>query len=298
MDAVKAPRGRRTAEDVILDALIALVMSVFTLSVLYPFWSMLVDSFSTPDFARQMGVKFWPRPFTLQPYAQVFERPIVWLSYWNTIYRSVSGTVVSMVVCFAAAFAVSKRRMPFRGALTAFFLFTMFFGGGLIPTYLWFRQLGLINTRFVLILPHIAVAYYIVILRNFFMAMPPDLEESAHIDGASVYTILFRIVVPLSMPVIATVALWSMVFFWNEWFHAMLFAPKRGLTVLQMLLRRMLIENSTVTAMEIAGLQKDLIADQSLKAATMFVAIGPIILVYPFIQKYFVKGIMTGAIKG
>ncbi len=291
-------KSRRTLEDLALDAVVALVMAVFTLSVLYPFWSMLVDSFSTPDFARQMGVKFRPRPFTLEPYQQVFERPIVWLAYANTIWRSASGTVVSMVVCFAAAYAVSKRQMPGSRGLTVFMIFTMFFSGGLIPTYLWFKQLGLINTRFVLIFPHIAVAYYIVIMRNFFMAMPPDLEESAVIDGASVYTILFRIVVPLSMPVIATVALWSVVFFWNEWFHAMLFAPKRALTVLQMLLRRMLIENNTVTAMEIVSLQKDLIADQSLKAATMFVAIGPIILVYPFIQRYFVKGIMTGAIKG
>ena len=296
---MRRPRTRsRTAEDLLLDAVVVLVMTVFTLSVIYPFWSMLVDSLSTPDFARQMGVKLWPRPLTLEPYGQVFERPILWLAYWNTIWRSVSGTVVSMVVCFAAAYAVSKRQMPGSRALTVFMVFTMFFSGGLIPTYLWFKQLGLINTRFVLIFPHIAVAYYIVIMRNFFMAMPPDLEESAVIDGASVYTILLRIVVPLSMPVIATVALWSMVFFWNEWFHAMLFAPKRSLTVLQMLLRRMLIENNTVTAMEIVSLQTDLVADQSLKAATMFVAIGPIILVYPFIQRYFVKGIMTGAIKG
>ena len=291
-------RRSRAVEDWILDIIVAIVMLVFALSVLYPFWTMLVDSFSTAAYVKKMGIKLWPRPFTLESYAKVFEKSIVAIAYTNTIIRTASGTVFSMIVCFAAAYALSKRDMPFCKPLTIMMIFTMFFSGGLIPTYLWYKQLGLLNTRFILIFPHLAVAYYIVIMRNFFMEMPQDLEESAVIDGATPYVILFRIIVPLSMPVIATVALWSMVFFWNEWFQAMLFAPTKALMVLQLLLRRILIENNLVTAMEIIEVHDKLTAEESLKAATMFVAIGPIILVYPFIQKYFVKGIMTGALKG
>ena len=134
-----------------------------------------------------------------------------------------------------------------------FVLFTMFFGGGLIPTYLWFRSLGLLNTRFILILPHIASAFYIIIMRNFFQEIPAELEESAVLDGAGIFTLLVRIVAPLSLPVIATVGLWSVVFHWNEWFNAMIFAARRDLIVLQLLLRRILIENQTAEWLELAS---------------------------------------------
>lgn len=284
--------------DYLLDVLVFIVMVVVVVSVVFPFYAMLIDSFSTSAFAKKSGFKIWPRPFTLDPYAEVFSQSIVGIAYVNTTVRTITGTMLSLVVCFGAAYAISKVRMPFAKSLTVFMVFTMFFNGGLIPTYLWFKQLGLLNTRFVLIFPHIAVAYYIVIMRNFFMAVPDDLEESAIIDGASVYTILFRIIVPISTPVIATVALWSVVAFWNEWFQAMLFAPRRNLMVLQLLLRRILIENNMSSAMDVVQVDDTVIAEKSIKAATMFVAIGPIILIYPFVQKYFVKGIMTGAVKG
>ncbi len=291
---------RRTAEDWIIDTIVALTMTVFSLSIVFPFWSMLVDSFSTPLFAYQRGIKLWPVPVYTDAYVEILKRPIVYTAYLNTIIRSVSGVALTLGVCFAAAYGLSKERLPFRRALSIFFIITIFFSGGLIPTYLWYRQLGMVNTRIVLIVPHIAQAFYIIIIRRFVESLPNELEESAFMDGASVYVILARIIIPLSLPVLATVGLWAAVFHWNEWFHAMIFSSRRDLTVLQLLLRRVLIENqaSNVFEMTMGEEVAGSTTEKAVRAATMFVSIGPIILVYPFIQKYFVRGIMVGSVKG
>ncbi len=291
-------RRRRTAEDLAVDLISYLLLVVFSLAVLYPVWRMLVDSFSTPDYVLKMGLKLYPRPFTLKNYSLVFQQNILPIAYFNTIVRAAVGTLLSVVVCFFAAFALSKRTLPFNRFLTYCVVFTMFFSGGIIPTYLWFKQLHLLNTMSVLILPQVAVAFYIVILRNFIKTVPPDLEESAYMDGASVYTVLLRIIVPVSKPAIATIALWSAVAYWNEWFYALIFTTERRLMTLQLLLRKVLIENQVADTMEITILNPNVFSPESLKAATMFVAIGPIILIYPFIQKYFVKGAMLGSLKG
>ena len=178
-------------------------------------------------------------------------------------------------------------------------IFTMFFSGGLIATYLWMGQLGLHNNRLALILPPAACAYYIIIMRDFFRAIPPELAESAFIDGASAYTVLLRIIVPVSMPVVATVALWSGVFHWDSWFDALLYTPKWAQLVPQLLLRRILIEHqaSNLFDLSVHEIESSFVAD-TIKAATLYVAIGPTILLYPFLQRYFVKGIMTGSLKG
>ena len=145
----------------------------------------------------------------------------------NTVLRTVAGTLVTLFVSFSAAYALARRTLPLNKTITLLMIFTMFFSGGLIATYLWMGQMGLHNNRLALILPPAASAYYIIIMRNFFRAIPPELEESAFMDGASAYTVLLRIVVPVSMPVVATIALWSAVFHWDSWFDAMLYTPKR-----------------------------------------------------------------------
>jgi putative aldouronate transport system permease protein len=290
----------KTGGDRVLDAVLLAFMLLFSASIVLPFWSMLVDSFSTRESVLRPGLKILPRPATLQPYRDVFASPIVGTGYMNTVLRAAAGTVLTLACCFAAAYAVSKPRLPFRRSISIFLIATMFFGGGLIPTYLWYKQLGLVNTRWVLILPHAAVAYYIIIMRRFLEAVPSEIEESAFMDGAGAFKILFRIMVPLSMPVIATVGLWSVVFHWNAWFDAMIYDAKPAHTVLQLMLRRILIENQSSAMLNLdiedeARMQR---TEEAVKAATMFVSIGPVILVYPFIQKYFVKGIMVGAVKG
>jgi putative aldouronate transport system permease protein len=293
-------RRQRTGEDLAIDTIVLVVMVLVSLSIVYPFWKMLVDSFSTPAAAIKMGLKLLPEEASLQSYREVFSKNSVAIGYLNTLIRAISGTVLTLVVCMLAAYGIARMTLPFRKTITVFILFTMFFGGGLIPTYLWFKSLGLINTRFVLILPNIASAFYIIIMRNFFQELPPEMEESAVLDGAGIFTLLTRIIAPLSLPVIATVGLWSVVYHWNEWFDAMIYAARRDLIVLQLLLRRILIENQAAEWLELASEETAVTAltEDTVKAATMFVSIGPIIIAYPFIQRYFVKGIMVGSLKG
>lgn len=291
---------RRTTEDLILDTVVPVVMVLVSLSIIYPFWKMLVDSFSTPAAAIRMGLKLFPEEVTLQSYREVFSKNSVAVGYLNTVIRAFSGTSLTLVICMLAAYGIAKTTLPFRKAITVVILFTMFFRGGLIPEYLWFKSLGLLNTRVVLILPTLAWAFYIIIMRNFFQELPAEMEESALLDGAGIFTLLARIIAPLSLPVIATVGLWSVVYHWNEWFHAMIYAGRRDLIVLQLLLRRILIENQAAEWLELASEETAMTAltEDTVKAATMFVSIGPIIVAYPFVQRYFVKGIMVGSLKG
>ena len=283
--------------DKAIDLAILLFFLFFSLTIIMPFWTMLVDSFSTEAFFLKKGIKLWPMEATLEPYRQVFANEIIGTAYFNTLFRTVVGASCTVAVCFAAAYAISRQGLPLKRTITALIVFTMFFGGGLIPTYLWYKQLGLINNRLALILPHLAVPYYILIMRNFLQVLPAELEESALMDGASPYRIFLSIIIPVSTPVLATVCLWSAVFHWNEWFGAMIYTPKRSLMVLQLMLRRILLENQASAMLDMPDSFNKL-PEETVKAATMFITIGPIILVYPFVQKYFVKGIMTGSVKG
>ena len=275
------------------------VMILFTLSILYPFWYLLVDSFNTPQASVQDRLKLWPRAFTWDNYAKVFASEVLGIAYFNSIFKSVLGTGLILLVSFTAAFGLADRTLPGIKTLTFCMVFTMFFSGGLIPTFLWYKQLGLLDTRLAWLLHLAANAYYIIIMRNFFREIPAEMTESATIDGASLLQVLFRIIVPLSAPVVATVALWAAVAHWNDWFFPLIFTPERRLTVLQVLLRRVLLENQVTTQMEI--LPEDevwMITPEPLKAALLFVSMGPIVAVYPFLQRYFVKGIMLGSVKG
>lgn len=288
----------KTTEDYVVETLVWSVMIVFSITVIYPFWKIFVDSISTPLEVYRMGLKIWPREITLDAYSTVFSNNTIGVAYFNTIIRTVAGTAITLMVSFCAAFALSKRSLPGNKVITLLMIFTMFFSGGIIATYLWMKELGLHNNRLALILPPAASAFYIIILRNFFRAIPPDLEESARMDGASVYRILLSIVVPISMPVIATVGLWSIVFHWNSWFDALIYNARPHLLVLQLMLRRILVENQSSTLFELEIDTEATFVGETIVAATLFVSIGPIILIYPFIQKYFVKGIMTGSLKG
>ena len=292
-------RRRWTTEDWAIATIVNGTMMIFILSILYPFWYLLVDSFNTPIASISDRVKIWPKDFTLVNYQQVFDNSIVGVAYINSVSKTAVGTSLILVVCFMTAFGLADKRLPFIKPITFYMILTMFFSGGLIPTYLLYKQMGLINTRLIWILPTLANAYYIIILRNFFRAIPAELSECAIIDGATMWQVLYRVIIPLSMPVIATIALWAAVFHWNEWFYPMIMAPRRELTVLQVLLRRILIENQTSQMMELLEEdQANQSTEETIKAALLYVSIGPIVLVYPFVQRYFVKGIMTGAVKG
>jgi len=285
-------------EEIAFNIIIYPTMVLFIISIIFPFWSLLVDSFSTAEFVRKPGLHLFPDPFTLEAYTEALTQRSIGTAYLNTIVRAVLGTFLVVSISFCAAYPLSRMKLPLRKTLTLLIIFTMFFNGGLIPTYMVVRGLHLIDSFAVLILPLLFNGFYILIMRNFLYSIPTELEESALIDGANEISICFRIFLPLCVPVLATIALFAMVAFWNEWFQAMLYTRKENLMVMQLLLRRILMENQLNSLIDMEPSSITDVTEESVRAAIIFIAIGPIVMVYPFVQKYFITGIMAGAVKG
>ena len=275
----------------------------------YPLYFTIIASLSEPYDVAKGNVKLWPVGFTLQSYKQVFAYKQIWVGYLNTVYYTIFGTIFSLCLTIPAAYTLSKKFLPGRGILTMIILFTMYFSGGLIPTYLLIRNLGLMNTRYVLILTGGFSVYNMIITRVYFASsIPEDIYESARIDGASDFRQFFSIALPLAVPVIAVITLYYAVSNWNAYFSALLYITRRELEPLQLVLRRVLIMNEL--ALSEAVLQDTLQPGQlmdsvrrayaayTMKYATVFIASLPLLILYPFIQKYFVKGIMIGSLKG
>ncbi|MBP1993409.1 carbohydrate ABC transporter permease [Paenibacillus eucommiae] len=276
-------------------------MALFCLTILLPFWDMFILSISDAKLSASLSMRLWPKTFDLSAYYFAFSDNKIPLAYLVTIYRTICGTILSLVLTVIAAYPLSKKDLPLRNVMTTIFLIPMFFGGGLIPTYIIIRKLGLVDNLLVYILPGAVGIFTILIVRNTFMSMDKALEESAFMDGAGYLTILFRIYVPLSKPILATVALWSMVGHWNAWFDALIYIRSEDKMVLQSILQRMVAMTSNFSEealqfqMQNPGL---FVTSQTFQAAVTIVTIGPIVMVYPFFQKYFVKGIMIGSLKG
>ena len=273
-------------------------MLVLVILFVYPLWDVLVLSFSTPQNASKLGLRLFPIPVSLDAYGEMLKNKLIYIGYVNTLIRVVVGTLLTVSVTFCGAYALSKRGMPFRNPITLLILFTMFFNGGLIATFLNIRDLGLMDTRLALILPLTTSAWNLVLTRNFIASIPKELEESAFIDGAHPLKMIFYIMLPLSTPILAVLGLWTAVGHWNAWFDALIYINDPNKMVLQLLLRRLIIEESIeILNVERAGLFR-VPLPQTLKAATIMITIGPIVLMYPFLQKYFVKGILVGSLKG
>lgn len=274
-----------------------LILAFLAFIMLYPFWDLLVVSISPSTYAARSGLKLWPvEGVSSAAYRTVLVNPKVLLAYRNTIFRTVIGTVASILMYFMAAYPLSKPTLPFRRFFNLFYLIPMFFAGGLIPEYLNLSTLGLIDTIWVLILPCLMSTYNLLIVRNFVAGIPESLEESARVDGASFVRILFHIIMPLSLPVLATVALWVAVGHWNAWYDAMVYTHRNDLVVLQRYLRDLILTARESTNDSISGAEA--VLPRQIEAATTLVALGPILLTYPFVQKYFVKGVMVGSVKG
>ena len=302
-----AVRGNESVGSRVFDVGNYAFLFVLSLTFIYPFWTIILQAFSPPHELYRLGLHLWIDEWRFESWAYVIREENVGLAYFNTIFRTVFGTLATLLVTLSGAYALSKRNLPFRAPITAVYLMTLFVSGGLIPTYLLIRSLGLINTRLVLILPVAIQVFYIIIARNFLMTIDQAMEDSAVIDGAGYWRILFRIIVPLSKPVIAVISLWTAVYHWNSWFDALIYAPNKQLQVLQILVRDILYRSRLVDQVDnyMARMLEDLgelglsrIPPESIQAATVLVTIGPIILFYPFIQKYFVKGVMLGSLKG
>ena len=276
----------------------SIVMLFIVLITLYPFWYCLVSSFSRIDTGS--GFLLWPNGYTVGAYRILYNNRTVWSAYRNTMIRTVLGTALALIFTALTAYPLSKKELPFRGFFTNYIIFTMLFSGGIIPSYLLIKNLGIMNTVWALVLPNLVGAYNVFIMRNFFRSIPESLEESAMLDGAGWFTLLWRIIIPVSKPVFATVALWILVWHWNSYFDAMVYIQDTDKTVLQVILRRISVERNSMDVNALLSRlgQADRFPNLALECAMIIVAVLPMIAIYPFVQKYFVKGIMIGSIKG
>ncbi|MFD0710758.1 carbohydrate ABC transporter permease [Paenibacillus sp. GCM10027626] len=264
----------------------------------YPFLYIFIASVSDPSWlVQQRGMIWFPEGFTMAAYNLVFDNPMIRTGYLNTLFILVIGTALNVLVTSFGAYALSRREVMWKHPIMFLIVFTMFFQGGIIPSYLLVDGLGLLDSRWALILPGLVSAFNLIIMRTSFAAVPVSLEESAKLDGANDFTVLFRIVLPLSLPVVAVMILFYGVSHWNAWFGAMIYLRDRELFPLQLVLREILITNSTDSMLTGVGGGDRMPIGETIKYATIIVATVPILVLYPFLQRYFVKGVMIGAIK-
>lgn len=297
----KKSRMKHPLEDRILYISINIIMFLVTLVIAYPVIYVLSSSFSSPADVAAGRVILWPVNPSLEGYKAVLTHRQIVSGYTNTIFYTVVGTLINLVVTFACAYPLSRKDFPFRKFFMVLFTFTMFFSGGLIPTYILITQIGMYNTRWVMIIPGALSVYNMILVRTFLMSTIPDeLLESAQIDGCSDSYFFFRIVLPLSTAVIAVISLYYAVGHWNAYFNAMIYINKPELQPLQIILRNILISNQ-INMTEIQDAES-LASKQGmsdlLKHALIIVSSAPIMAFYPFVQKYFIKGVMIGSIKG
>ncbi|AZS18004.1 carbohydrate ABC transporter permease [Paenibacillus lutimineralis] len=294
---------RLSLGDKILQRTIYILLTLLAVVMLYPFWNSLVISFNLGSDTSLGGVTLWPRAFTLENYYIVFQDKRLLNSFGITILRTLSGTLLSVFFTALLAYGMSKKTLLMRKYYMVYFIVTMFFSGGLIPTYMLIRSLGMLDTLWVFIIPGIISIYNMIVIRTFFSALPDGLEESAKIDGCSNYGIFFRIVIPVSGPVLATISLFTAVGHWNDWFTGAIYITKDHLLPIQTLLRQIMNSNimteiSSSNAIALDHINRNrTVTTKSLTMATMMIATIPIILTYPFLQKYFVKGVLIGSLK-
>lgn len=274
-------------------------ITVLCLVMLYPFWHVVMQSFSSMEATLKGGVFLYPKGFNLDTYRSVFNNPQVYTGFATSIMVTVIGTVLGTLLTAMTAYPLSKSRLRGGKVLMVIVLITMIFAGGMIPSFLLIQELGLMDNRLALILPALVSAYNCIIMKNFFMSIPESLEESARIDGANDIRIFFSIIVPLSKATIATIALFMAVAYWNDYFSTVLYIRSTDKWALQAVLRNML--TNTQQAMAQAGvnvINTSNTNSETIKAGTIVISTVPILVVYPFVQKYFVTGVMIGGVKG
>ncbi|WIV20867.1 carbohydrate ABC transporter permease [Paenibacillus polygoni] len=294
----------RSLNDRLMMFIIYTLLILLGFSTFYPFWNALVVSFNEGMDTALGGITFWPREWTFENYSIVFQDSRILNGFYITIMRTVIGTLFSVLFTAMLAFAMSKQDLIGRKYYMVFFIVTMYFSGGLIPSFLVTRSLGLMDSFWVFIIPTLISVWNMIIFRTFFRGLPDGLLESAQIDGCGHFKTFFRIVLPLSGPVIATLSLFTAIFHWNEWFLPSIYINNENLLPIQSMLQQIL--NSNIMSEQMSQLDSAAqarmsrmrsVTTKSLSMATMMVATLPIIAVYPFVQKYFVKGVLVGSLK-
>ena len=296
--AAKGTKIRKSTGDIVFDVLLYLFFIALSISIIYPFFMLLVQSLDTKP-ALMGRLQFAPREFTIDNYMRVLRNKSIISGFGVSVYATICGTLAAILVTSLGAYAISKKELPFRKAILTFLIIPMFIGGGLIPTYLLYRDLGLIDNLLMPVVTGLASTYNIMVIRNFFDGLPYELEESAKLDGASSFLIWWRIYMPLSVPVLVTVALWIGVGEWNSWFNYMIYMRDPNKYNLQVVMRCIvLIGTNEEMGLGSASDETVHIPTENLKAATILVCTVPILCVYPFLQKYFMKGALVGSVKG
>ncbi len=290
---IRAAFGER-----VFDAANGLFLFLLMAVTLYPLLYVLFASMSDPSrLAMHQGLLLFPDGFSLEAYGAVAQNPMIGRGYWNTLVIMSMGTLLNLFMTSLGAFVLSRRNLPYKKGMALLILFTMFFSGGLIPRYLIVTGLGLLDSFLAILLPTAINTYNMIVMRTSFESIPESLEESAAIDGANDFIVLARIVLPLSMPVVAVMLLFYGVSHWNSWFSAMIYLRTRTKFPLQLILREILITNSLDSmTTNVGSLDKEPIGE-TIKYATIVVATIPVLVIYPFLQKYFTKGMLIGAIK-
>ena len=286
--------------DRIFHALVVIISILVAIVILYPLWFVIIASISNSDMVNQGKVTFWPVDIRFYGFQQIFQDARIWVGYRNTIFYVVVGTLLNIIVTMPAAYALSRPDFKASNAVMLYFVFTMYFSGGLVPTYMMVNSLKLINTPWILLIMVLINTYNLIIARTFIQnTIPNDLFESAPLDGANHFRTFWSIVLPLSKAIISVEILYYAVFHWNDYFNALIYTSSPEVQPLQMVLRRILLQNEAFASGNggVQGGYAQSSADQ-VKYAVIIVSTVPILCVYPFVQKYFEKGVMIGAVKG
>lgn len=302
---LKRPKAfqRKTKGDIIFDCVNVMLIAVIALIMLYPF--LYIISVSITPFEKVPYVKLWPLGVSLDVYKYVFALPSVQSGYLNSVFYTVVGTLFSLTLTICTAYPLSKGWLPFRKGIVVFIIITMYFGGGLIPLFLVINRYGLYNSRMAILVTSGISTWNVMVMNSFFKSLPREMEEASYVDGANEITILLKIILPLSKPILATIALFYAVGQWNSWFNAYIFLDDKGKYPIQLVLRNLMTTASStldpgdvsIAAKAVGGQAKN-INTTSLNYALTVAVVAPILFIYPFVQKYFVKGVMVGSLKG
>ena len=294
-------RIKKQPGEVVFDTANVLFMVLLMAATMYPFVHVLMTSFSEASgLMGYNGFMLLPRGFSAEAYRKVLANPEILRSFVNSVFYVAAGTLLSIVLTLLGGYALSRKDLYWKPLITVFLVIPMYFGGGLIPTYLLINSLGMKNSIWAVIIPGCVGTYNIILARTNFQSIPAELEESAVIDGAPHLVVLFRILVPLSLPIIAVMTLWQAVGIWNSWFGPSIYlTTRRDLWPIQLILREIMIstKESATMMVGVTDISRQYL-NETIKNAVAIVSIIPVIAVYPFLQKYFVKGVLVGAIKG
>jgi len=296
-------RYRKIGSDQIFDIFNVFVMILLIVIFVYPLWFVLIASFSEPNGVWKGEVVFFPKELSLLAYKTLIEYKSLWTGYLNTIIYTIAGTALNMVMTVCAAYPLSRKDFKLRTPLLILLMITMYFHGGMIPNYLLMSSIGLLDTRWAIIISGACSVYNVLIVRNYFSnSIPFSLQEAATIDGANSFQYLIKIVLPLSKPVLAVVGLYYAVGHWNDFYTALLYIYDKNLAPLQTVLRELLLStklvDSNMNGSDVTDFQEKLQLAQTMKYSIIIASSLPVLCIYPFIQKYFVKGVMVGSVKG